>query len=63
VYSAPYGQLDGQVQFDFNAHVGILVSVVNLANSKQHTYLQFPNEPFTYDDTGRRLYFGVKGKL
>lgn len=63
VYSAPYGQLDGQVSYDFNVHFGILVSVVNLADSKQHTYLQFPNEPFTYDDTGRRLYFGVKGKL
>jgi iron complex outermembrane receptor protein len=63
VYQAAYGQLDGQVSYDFNAHIGILVSVVNLADSKQHTYLQFPNEPFTYDDTGRRLYFGVKGKL
>jgi TonB-dependent receptor len=63
VYSAPYGQLDGQLSYDFGAHFGILVSVVNLTDSKQHTYLQFPNEPFTYDDTGRRLYFGVKGKL
>jgi iron complex outermembrane receptor protein len=63
VYSAAYGQLDGQVSYDFNAHVGILVSVVNLSDSKQHTYLQFKNEPFTYDDTGRRIYFGVKGKL
>jgi iron complex outermembrane receptor protein len=63
VYSAPYGQLDGQVSYDFNAHVGILLSVVNLSDSKQHTYLQFKNEPFTYDDTGRRIYFGVKGKL
>jgi iron complex outermembrane receptor protein len=63
VYSAPYGQLDGQVSYDFNSHFGVLLSVVNLADSKQHTYLQFPNEPFTYDDTGRRLYFGVKGKL
>jgi iron complex outermembrane receptor protein len=63
VYSAPYGQLDGQISYDINAHFGVLLSVVNLADSKQHTYLQFPNEPFTYDDTGRRLYFGVKGKL
>jgi TonB-dependent receptor len=63
VYSAAYGQLDGQVSYDVNQHVGILLSVVNLTDSKQHTYLQFPNEPFTYDDTGRRLYFGVKGKL
>jgi hypothetical protein len=41
----------------------VLLQVVNLADAKEHTYLQFPNEPFTYDDTGRRLYFGVKGKL
>ena len=41
----------------------ILVPVKNLANAKQHTYLQWPNEPFTYDDTGRRLFFGFKGRL
>ena len=63
VYQAPYGQLDGQIEYDFNKHFGVLVSVVNLTDSKQHTYLQFPDEPFTYDDTGRRLFFGVKGKL
>jgi iron complex outermembrane recepter protein len=63
VYSAPYGQLDGQLGYDFGPHFGVLVSVVNLTDAKQHTYLQFPNEPFTYDDVGRRLYFGVKGKL
>ena len=63
IYSAPYGQLDGQVGYDFSVHFGIVASVVNLTNEKQHTYLQWPNEPFTYDDTGRRLFFGVKGKL
>jgi iron complex outermembrane recepter protein len=63
VYQAPYGQLDGQLEYDFSRHFGVLVQVVNLTNAKQHTYLQFPDEPFTYDDTGRRLYFGVKGKL
>jgi hypothetical protein len=41
----------------------VVLQVVNLTDSKQHTYLQFKDEPFTYDDTGRRLYFGVKGKL
>jgi TonB-dependent receptor len=63
VYSAAYGQLDGQIEYDFGVHFGVLLQVVNLADAKEHTYLQFPNEPFTYDDTGRRLYFGVKGKL
>ena len=63
IYAASYGQLDGQVGYDFGKHFGVVASVVNLTNAKQHTYLQWPNEPFTYDDTGRRLFFGVKGKL
>jgi iron complex outermembrane recepter protein len=63
VYQAAYGQLDGQVSYDFGPHFGIVASAVNLANAKQHTYLQWKNEPFTYDDTGRRVFFGVKGKL
>ncbi len=63
IYSAPYGQFDGQVGYDFGPHFGVVLSVVNLTNEKQHTYLQWPNEPFTYDDTGRRVFFGVKGKL
>jgi len=40
VYAAAYGQLDAQVGYDFGPHVGILLSAVNLANSKQHTYLR-----------------------
>jgi len=63
VFQAPYGQLDGQISYDFGPHFGILASVVNLSNEKLHTYLQFKDEPFTYDDTGRRFFFGVKGKL
>jgi iron complex outermembrane receptor protein len=63
VFQAPYGQLDGQLEYDFGPHFGVVVSAVNLTNAKLHTYLQFPNEPFTYDDVGRRLFFGVKGKL
>jgi outer membrane receptor protein involved in Fe transport len=63
VYQAPYGQLDGQISYDFGPHFGILASVVNATNEKLHTYLQFKDEPFTYDDVGRRFFFGVKGKL
>ena len=63
VYSAAYGQLDGQLGYDFSRHFGVLLSAENLTNSKQHTYLQYPNQPFTYDDTGRRLFFGVKARL
>lgn len=63
VYSAPYGQLDAQASYDFNRHFGIIVSVQNLTDEAQHTYLQWPNQPFTYDDWGRRFFLGVKGKL
>jgi TonB-dependent receptor len=63
VFSAPYGQLDAQASYDFNRHVGIILSVQNLTDEAQHTYLQWPNQPFTYDDWGRRFFLGVKGKL
>jgi iron complex outermembrane receptor protein len=63
IFSAPYGQLDAQASYDFNRHVGVILSVQNLTDEKQHTYLQWPNEPFTYDDSGRRFFLGVKGKL
>ncbi len=66
VYSAPYSQLDGQVGYDFKAgsmDMGVMFSVVNLTDEKQHTYLQFEELPFTYNDTGRRLFLGVKFKL
>jgi TonB-dependent receptor len=63
VYVASYGQLDGQIGYDFGDRFGVALSVVNLTNEKQHTYLQFPNLPFTYDDTGRRLFFGFKAKM
>ena len=63
VFAAPYGQLDAQASYDFNKHVGILFSVQNLTDASQHTYLQWPNQPFTYDNWGRRFFLGVKGKL
>ena len=51
------------IGYDFNSHVGVLVSVQNLTNSEQHTYLQWPDLPFTYDDWGKRYFVGIKGKL
>jgi len=63
IYQAPYGQLDAQVGYDFGEHFGLVLQAVNVTNEKQHTYLQWKNEPFTYDDSGRRLFFGFKAKL
>ena len=62
VFSAAYGQLDGQIAYDINKRLGVVFSVQNLTNETQHTYLQWPNLPFTYDDSGRRYFLGVKFK-
>jgi len=63
VFAAPYGQLDGQIGYDITKQIGIVASIQNLTNSAQHTYLQWANLPFTYDDWGRRYFLGVKFKF
>lgn len=63
VYQAPYGQLDGQIGYDFlDGHLGVVLSAQNLTNQSLHTYLQWPDQPFTYDNWGRRYFFGVRFK-
>jgi TonB-dependent receptor len=63
VFEASYGQLDAQIGYDINSHFGVLASVQNATDQVQHTYLQWPNLPFTYDDSGRRFFVGFKFKL
>lgn len=60
VWTAPYGEMDAQVGYDFNKHFGIILSASNLTNSATHDYLQWPNLPLSYDNWGRRFFFGVK---
>ena len=63
VYEAPYGELDAQIGYDFGTHLGVFAQVQNATDQAQHTYLQWPNLPFTYDDAGRRYFLGFKFKL
>lgn len=63
VFQAPYGQFDMQLGYDIDSHIGLVFSAQNLTDEVQHTYLQWPNEPFTYDDSGRRFFLGAKFKL
>lgn len=63
VFAAPYGQLDAQISYDITSHIGVVLSAQNLTDEAAHTYLQWPNQPFTYDNWGRRYFFGVKGKF
>jgi iron complex outermembrane receptor protein len=60
VWTAPYSELDAQVGYDFNKHFGIILSATNLTDSATHDYLQWPNLPLSYDNWGRRYFFGVK---
>ena len=63
VFQAPYGQVDLQLGYDLNDKLGVVFSAQNITDEAQHTYLQYPDEPFTYDDSGRRFFLGVKFKL
>jgi iron complex outermembrane recepter protein len=60
VFTAPYGELDGQVTYNVNDNLSFVVSAQNLTDEAYHTYLQFPNQPYTYDDSGTRYFFGVR---
>ena len=60
VWTAPFSELDAQVGYDFNKHFGIILSATNLTDSASHDYLQWPNLPLSYDNWGRRYFFGVK---
>jgi TonB-dependent receptor len=62
VYQAPYGQLDAQVGYDITPNLGLVLSVQNVTDEAQHTFLQYKNLPFTYEDAGRRYFLGVKFK-
>jgi TonB-dependent receptor len=63
IFQAPYGQLDGQAGYDFlDGHLGIVLSAQNLTHESLHTYLQWPNLPFTYENWGRRYFFGIRFK-
>jgi iron complex outermembrane receptor protein len=62
VFTAPYGQLDAQVSYNFLDHFSVFVSGQNLAEEAYHTYMQYPNMPFTYDNSGARYFFGIKAQ-
>ena len=46
-----------------SARISAFSPVQNVTDQAQHTYLQWPNLPFTYDDAGRRYFLGFKVKL
>ncbi len=63
VFTAPYGQLDAQIAYNFLDHFGVYMGAQNLTAEAVHTYLQYPNQPFTYDNSGTRYFFGVRASF
>jgi TonB-dependent receptor len=62
IFTAPYGELDAQVTYNVNENISFVASAQNLTDEAYHTYMQFSNQPFTYDDSGTRYFFGVRYK-
>jgi len=60
VFTAPIGQLDAQVLYNFTDYLSAYVGAQNLTNEASHMYMQFKNQPFIYDNTGTRYFFGVR---
>ncbi len=63
VYTAPYGELDAQMLYNFTDNLAAFVGAENLTGEASHDYLQFKDQPFLYDNTGTRYFFGVKAKI
>lgn len=63
IYGRAYGQLDGQISYDLNENFGVFVEGINLTESDQSAYLQFPNLPLRFESGSRRIYIGGKFKF
>ena len=63
VYTAPIGELDAQIRYNFTDYLSAYVGAQNLGNEASHMYLQFKDQPFIYDNTGTRYFFGLSAKI
>jgi TonB-dependent receptor len=59
-YDRSYGQIDAQVSYSFLDHFGIVLEGRNLGGSATSAYLQFRNQPFLYDQSGRSYAVNIK---
>ena len=63
VFQAPFGELDMKISYDITPQWGVYFSAQNLTDEALHTYLQYPNLPYTYDSSGRRFFLGTRLKF
>lgn len=60
VFNHDYGQVDAELSYQFTDNFGVVLEGFNLSNSHNATYLQFPNQPYTYDASGSRYSAGIR---
>ncbi len=60
---APYGWLDGSVNYDVDDQFSVYLQGVNLLDTVQHTYFSYTYSPANYWKDGRQIIVGVRYKM
>jgi outer membrane receptor protein involved in Fe transport len=65
VYSAPYHQIDLNGDYEFNKHLVVTASVINLSKSTPHEYLGSDTTArlVSLEYAGRQYYVGITYKF
>lgn len=60
VYNRAYGHIDASVRYRLFENISLILSGRNLGGSAQSRYLQYSDQPFSYDQSGRRYDLVIK---
>jgi len=63
VWNRDYGQLDAQLGYQLNDHLGFTLEAINLTEEDRSQYLQYENLPFTFESGSRRILLGIRGSF
>ena len=63
IWNRDYGQVDAQIGYQFNEHLGVTLEALNITEEDQSQYLQYENLPFTYESGSRRILLGFRGSF
>lgn len=62
-FGEAFGQFDGSFSYKFNDHVSIFLEGVNLFNAQRKEDEESSYRVSTVETYGRRVYFGIRGKM
>lgn len=60
VYNRAYGQVDAQITWKFVENAALVLEGRNLGGDATSQYLRYDNQPFFYDQSGRRISLDLK---